>query len=71
MYALVAARAEDTNFYADRQFFSQAGDPVPKEQVRLQMMHHEPEYAGGQQLTSLLAFDRRSGDMMAHLWTSD
>lgn len=70
VYGLLPERREDTDFYAGRAFFTPAGDPVPREQVRLHRLNHEPEYAG-QVLTSLLAFDRRDGSVLAHLWTVD
>lgn len=70
LYQLAPARAEDEAFYRERAFFTQGGDPVPRDQVRLMTLAHEPEYAG-QQLTSLLAFDRRDGALLAHLWTQD
>lgn len=70
MWSLLPPNPEDTAFYAGRAFFTPAGDPVPPGQVRLHRVNHEPEYAG-QMLTSLLAFDRRDGGMLAHLWTVD
>jgi hypothetical protein len=70
LYGLLPGRPEDEDFYRARAFFTPAGDPVPRDQVRLMRLNHEPEYAG-QVLTSLLAFDRRDGAVLAHLWTND
>lgn len=69
LYKLQPARPEDEDFYRARAFFTPAGDPVPRDQVQLRILNHEPEYAG-QMLTSLLAFDRRDGGLLAHLWTN-
>lgn len=70
LYGLLPGRPEDEDFYRARAFFTPAGDPVPRDEVRLMRLNHEPEYAG-QVLTSLLAFDRRDGGLLAHLWTTD
>ncbi len=70
MWLLVPAPIEDVVFYRGERFFTAARHPVPPPEVALFRLNHEPEYAG-QMLTSLLAFDRRDGALLAHLWTVD
>lgn len=70
-FTLAPARPETVAFYADRQFLTRDGDVVPPDSVDLRALHFDPELGGGQQLTAIFAFDRRSGDLLRHLEIHD